>query len=1245
MADATRAATGGMLVTPGGLRITRLQHGGLKRIDAAGVCITLFPGHEAEAPLANLWLRHHLDDRCEVLRLLGPDALLQPLQAELGNGAGTASDRLAWTGRWRDVTLDLLLRAVDLQAPPADLDPDLDTPVASAWYWHLLLTRDPAEVAATDAPDGAAGPPAPLSIDLVLLQDVALANYVVLRSNEHLVSHFVELTPLSHARCGRVLAVRQKLSQQGRHPWALAGSLRLGVACATDALQVLGRAHRAGDTPVALLDGLPDERQQHEHAMVALQDDALTLAAGATATAGFFMAVWPDREAAGSGAEPDHVAMLLDRPEAQPEPAFAALRELRQLRQLQPAPRDPVAQPAPARFANAAWFEATELGDAQLLALFGSERRQAEYDDNDRLLSFFAGPQRHVVLLDKELQVLRPHGHLLRSGRHEVPDESALTSTVWMSGVFHSMVTQGRVSNNRLLSTVRGYLGQFRSHGLRLFVRLAATDAPAVAGPWQQLGLPSAFVIQPGACFWFYRHPRGLFVVRSGVEHDPHALTLRIDTLDGPPPQWRATLHLALDGDGGLRGLPVPWRREGFGPADRLRVMVPANSALGRRFPRGSFTIEPLDVRQPFEHLGGEGWLLADGNPDVNDAPAGADAESGETAAGLPFVVVGAAAATVNGLRLRSALLPQGIDARTGAATPESTAGAALAIEPGGPLPLLKLAPGIADLPQRRQIEQLAEMLPWWRHDALVHYLSPRGLELRNAGEWVTREVCQGPLELMLALDNAAPVREMLLRVFAAQHADGDWPQRFDYFDHDRIDGGEASPPDLVFRPLLGLARYLLASGDESLLGETPSRSAAAAGAPQAGTVWQGVERALALIARRKAGGTSLVTGDMQDWSGAAKQTSAAGEASPAAPPDPAPIEHGCSAWLVALQYRTLRTLARALRAIDRAAAAIPIDDEAAAVRADFQRLMVVDGRVCAALLLPPGQPPRPLLRPFGEAIETSISLLAAMNVLPEDLLTPPQVRAHFDGVCDALAGVDTARLFDQPPTRRDGAAPLLAQAEGAAAIGHALALFDPHAHLRWAETLAHLGQARALLDALSLVHPVGLHERLPAASPRQSNAYYSGSGTLFGAPFNAHNEARSERASPAEQNAAALEGGWRVYSSGPGIAIGIVVGRLLGLRREARQVVFDPVLAPELNGLSARVALVDGREIQLVVRLWPLVREPQGHGPQHLTIDGTELPFTREPNPYRLGGAIVDAQLLRRHLAAGARRLEIWLG
>ena len=122
---------------------------------------------------------------------------------------------------------------------------------------------------------------------------------------------------------------------------------------------------------------------------------------------------------------------------------------------------------------------------------------------------------------------LRPHGHILRTGRHTTPDETALTSTAWMNGVFHSMLTQGHVSINRMLSTVHSYLGLFRSHGQRVFIE--------IDGAWQLLNVPSAFEMSPDECRWIYRYEQGLILIRAAAHSEPHEMTLSIELLAGPP--------------------------------------------------------------------------------------------------------------------------------------------------------------------------------------------------------------------------------------------------------------------------------------------------------------------------------------------------------------------------------------------------------------------------------------------------------------------------------------------------------------------------------------------------------------------------------------------------------------------------------------------------------------------------------------------------------------------------------------
>ena len=119
-----------------------------------------------------------------------------------------------------------------------------------------------------------------------------------------------------------------------------------------------------------------------------------------------------------------------------------------------------------------------------------------------------------------------------------------------------------------------------------------------------------------------------------------------------------------------------------------------------------------------------------------------------------------------------------------------------------------------------RRAAGIAEIAPWYAQNALVHYLAPRGLEQYSGGGWGTRDVCQGPVELLLALERDAPIRDLLLRVMKQQNPDGDWPQWFMFFERERSIRPGDSHGDIVFWPLLVLAQYLIASGDAGILDE-----------------------------------------------------------------------------------------------------------------------------------------------------------------------------------------------------------------------------------------------------------------------------------------------------------------------------------------------------------------------------------------------------------------------------------------
>src|SRR5262249_40295936 len=143
--------------------------------------------------------------------------------------------------------------------------------------------------------------------------------YGAIRLNEYYVSQYLDHTPLTHRERGVVLAVRQNLPVDGRHPWAVIGSLGRGVSFATDALEFHGLATRTGRPAVGLTAPRPPGgRRQHEHSMAVIQDAPVTLAPGATtAHLGFFGWLEADHPGASSTAD----LAFVDRATALPEAA------------------------------------------------------------------------------------------------------------------------------------------------------------------------------------------------------------------------------------------------------------------------------------------------------------------------------------------------------------------------------------------------------------------------------------------------------------------------------------------------------------------------------------------------------------------------------------------------------------------------------------------------------------------------------------------------------------------------------------------------------------------------------------------------------------------------------------------------------------------------------------------------------------------------------------------------------------
>src|SRR6185436_15080765 len=183
---------------------------------------------------------------------------------------------------------------------------------------------------------------------------------------------------------------------------------------------------------------------------------------------------------------------------------------------------------------------------------------------------------------------------------------------------------------------------------------------------------------------------------------------------------------------------------------------------------------------------------------------------------------------------------------------------------------------------------------------------------------------------------------------------------------------------------------------------------------------------------------------------------------------------------------------------------------------------------------------------------------------------TPEQARKHLQLLDTYLRGPDGVRLFDKPMPYHGGPMRFFQRAESATYFGREIGLMYMHAHLRYAQALAHVGEADRFFHALCQANPIGLRAIVPSATLRQSNCYYSSSDAAFSDRYQA--SAEYERV---KRGTIDLDGGWRVYSSGAGILFGLVVRQLFGLRLEADALLIDPVLPAALDGLRVHVTLL----------------------------------------------------------------------
>jgi len=153
---------------------------------------------------------------------------------------------------------------------------------------------------------------------------------------------------------------------------------------------------------------------------------------------------------------------------------------------------------------------------------------------------------------------------------------------------------------------------------------------------------------------------------------------------------------------------------------------------------------------------------------------------------------------------------------------------------------------------------------------------------------------------------------------------------------------------------------------------------------------------------------------------------------------------------------------------------------------------------------------------------------------------------------------------MDRPIAYHGGPETIFRRAESAAFFGREIGLMYVHSHLRYAEATSVLGESEALWNALMVASPIAVTDRLAHASLRPRNAYFSSSDAAFQDRYQASAEWARVKA-----DKIAVDGGWRIYSSGSGLTTNMLIRRVFGARRHFGERIVQSCLPASVEGLS----------------------------------------------------------------------------
>lgn len=794
--------------------------------------------------------------------------------------------------------------------------------------------------------------------------------------------------------------------------------------------------------------------------------------------------------------------------------------------------------------------------------------RLLEEKEGEDLLSFFTETYEHVVLKEKELIVERPHGHIIVSGNNVGITEEVITSTSYMYGIFNSHIVKGNTSFNKMMSNARSALNIMKTSGQRIYVQ--------VDGQYRLLGLPSLYEIGFNYARWYYKTAEDTLKITSYTTVDRPEIHLDVQSVSGTSYRYLVTQQMTMNNN----EYDVPFHMESKGETLSFYADKAADSASTYPNLRYDMKVFGTSVQLKDEQFFGRNILAGSSSLVVLEL---------DEAQGWSLSVQGRLNGEESSFRA--------VDAESEI---QSFREFYRSVNNGFQLS--------QDDKISEELEKVNAISWWYTHNMLVHYSVPHGLEQYGGAAWGTRDVCQGPTEYFIATQNYDAVREIIMTVYKNQYESaGNWPQWFMFDRYYKIKQQE-SHGDIIVWPLKALSDYLAVTNDYAILEEPlPYTTDSNEFTEQSATLFDHVKKQIEYIKENFLHDTHLSSYGDGDWDDTLQPANAQLK------------QYMVSSWTVSLTYQVMTQFARQLEGIQHEDAQ-EVKALAQGIEADFHSY-ILSGEVIPGFVYME-EPGKTEMMVHPEDTKTGIQyrLLPMTRSMISELLTPEQADEHYELIKEYMYCPDGVRLMNRPAHYDGGVSTHFKRAEQAANFGREVGLQYVHAHIRFVEAMAKLGKTEEAWDGLAKINPIGIEKVVPNAERRQSNAYFSSSDGKFKTRYEAQ-----ERFQELREGSVPVKGGWRIYSSGPGIFMNQLISNCLGIRYEEENLIVDPVLPNRLDGLEFDYHLA-GTPITFKYDF-------SGNHEKGLSVNGQPVPAIPLANRYRNGGFKMAQPELDRYL------------